>query len=102
MEGYAVYLVSGIDEARSVLEEKMLQRQIHLVILDTVVHQEEAGLTLTRELSTQYPQLRIICTSSLHNRAQVLQAGAHLYLPRPFELSNLFFWIQRLLPDVWP
>jgi|GEM_PF-347371 len=102
MEGYAVYLVSGIEEARSILEEKMPLRQIHLVILDTVVHQEEAGLMLTRELSTQYPQLRIICTSSLHNRSQVLQAGAHLYLPRPFELSNLFFWINRLLPEIWP
>jgi DNA-binding response OmpR family regulator len=100
MEGYAVDVVSSTEDARALLAEKATSQPVHLMILDAVLYgEEETGLQLTAELHQQYPQLRIICTSSLHNRQRVLQAGAHLYLPRPFELSILFLWIHRLLPD---
>lgn len=100
MEGYAVDVVNNTEDARTLLAEKTTSQPVHLMILDAVLHgEEETGLHLTAELHQQYPHLRIICTSSLHNRQRVLQAGAHLYLPRPFELSTLFLWIHRLLPD---
>jgi DNA-binding response OmpR family regulator len=97
MEGYAVDVVGSVEDARRVLSEKAPARRIHLAILDAIIHEEETGLLLAGDIHRQYPEIRIICTSSLNNRQRVLQAGAHLYLPRPFELSSLFLWIHRLL-----
>jgi DNA-binding response OmpR family regulator len=97
MEGYEVDVVSGLDDARSILSER--QQALNLVILDALLNSEETGLLLLAEIHDRYPEVNIICTSSLHNRQRVLQAGADLYLPKPFELSSLFSWIHRLLQE---
>lgn len=99
MEGYWVELATNLEDARQRLTEEALLSSIRLVILDALVNQEESGLQLATEIREQYPEVRIICASSLHNRQRVLQAGADLYLPRPFELSRLFSWVHRLLRD---
>lgn len=99
MEGFEVDVVSSIEDARLILNEASSPAALQLVILDALIHNEESGLSFTQEIHGQYPQLRIICASSLHNRQRVLQAGADLYLPKPFELSSLFVWIHRLLQE---
>lgn len=99
MEGYDVDVVSGPEDARAIIQEKAPRHALNLVILDAVIHHQESGLTLAGEIHAQYPEVRIICASSLHNRQRVLQAGADLYLPKPFELSSLFTWIHRLLQE---
>jgi DNA-binding response OmpR family regulator len=99
MEGYAVEMVNTIDDARDSLQEHRPPNELNLVILDALVNEEEAGLVLAGEIRQQYPEISIICTSSLHNRQRVLQAGADLYLPKPFELSSLFSWVHRLLQE---
>lgn len=96
MEGFNVNVVSGADDARVILNRTDTARP-DILILDAVIHDEESGLALAREVHETYPDVRIICTSSLHNRQRVLQSGADLYLPKPFELSSLFLWIHRLL-----
>lgn len=97
MEGYDVEVASNVEDARMTLAEKA--DRLSLVILDALIHEEETGLALSGEIYQQYPDIRIICASSLHDRQRVLQAGANLYLPKPFELSNLFSWINRLLKE---
>lgn len=99
MEGYEVDVASGVEDARTLVAERVQNCGLNVVILDALINEEETGLVLTREIHAAHPEISIICTSSLHNRQQVLQAGADLYLPKPFELSSLFFWIQRLLQE---
>ncbi|WP_303673226.1 response regulator [Vampirovibrio chlorellavorus] len=99
MEGFAVELVTNPVDAWQRLTENARLPGTRLVILDALVNQEETGLQLTSEIRAHYPEVRIICASSLHNRQRVLQAGADLYLPRPFELSRLFSWVHRLLTE---
>jgi DNA-binding response OmpR family regulator len=99
MEGYEVDVVNTIHDARESLREHTPPNDLNLVILDALVNEEEAGLVLAGEIHRQYPEISIICTSSLHNRQRVLQAGVDLYLPKPFELSSLFSWIHRLLQE---
>ena len=41
--------------------------------------------------------LRIISISTLHDREKSLSAGADVYLPKPFELSSLFNWVDYFL-----
>ncbi|HEY9686730.1 MAG TPA: response regulator [Coleofasciculaceae cyanobacterium] len=99
MEGYEVDVASGVEDARLILTERMPERGLNMVILDALINEQQTGLALAGEIHADHPEISIICTSSLHNRQQVLQAGADLYLPKPFELSSLFFWIQRLLQE---
>jgi len=99
MEGYAVEVVSTMCDARQAMAEKADRHLLNMVILDAVMNEQESGLQLTGEIRREYPEMRIICTSSLHQRQRVLQAGADLYLPKPFELSSLFSWIHRLLRE---
>jgi DNA-binding response OmpR family regulator len=100
MEGYDVEVVNNLEDARQALQENGgILSSLNLVILDALVNEQEVGLTLAGEIRQQYPHISIICASSLHNRQRVLQAGADLYLPKPFELSNLFSWIHRLLHE---
>jgi DNA-binding response OmpR family regulator len=99
MEGYAVEVVNSLEDARQTLRESGNPSAVDLVILDALVNEQEIGLTLAGEIHQQYPDISIICTSSLHNRQRVLQAGVDLYLPKPFELSSLFSWIHRLLQE---
>jgi len=99
MEGYEAEVVSSIEDARVALDEKSGRQSLNLVILDALVNEQESGLVLAGEIHQQYPDIRIICTSSLHNRQRVLQSGADLYLPKPFELSSLFSWVHRFLRE---
>jgi DNA-binding response OmpR family regulator len=98
MEGFDVNVVSGVNDARILLNQANMPAP-DLVILDALVNDEEMGLALAEEVHKQHPEIRIICTSSLHNQQRVLQAGVDLYLPKPFELSSLFVWIHRLLKE---
>lgn len=99
MEGYDVELASSSADARTVLHQRMTEHSLCLLVLDAVISGQETGLDLAAEARAQYPNLGIICASSLHNRQKILQAGADLYLPKPFELSNLFYWVARLLQE---
>jgi len=99
MEGYEVEVVSSLEDARQALTEKTQKHLLSLVILDAIINEQESGLQLASEIHQQFPTMRIICTSSLHQRQRVLQSGADLYLPKPFELSSLFSWIHRLLRE---
>lgn len=97
MEGYEVDVASGIEDARAILTDKAGRHVLDVVILDALINEQETGLLFAGEIHQRYPEIGIICTSSLHDRQRVLQAGADLYLPKPFELSSLFSWIERLL-----
>ena len=99
MEGYTVEVVSTVEDARQSLNASAAQQPFHLIILDALINEQEHGLLLTTEIRQQQPKIRIICTSSLHQRHRVLEAGADLYLPKPFELSSLFSWVHRLLRE---
>ncbi len=93
MEGYEVEVASGLEDARQALAERVP----NLLILDSILNGREDGLVLCREARERWPEVAIICTSSLHDRQQVLKAGADLYLPKPYELLSLFSWVHRLL-----
>ena len=93
MQGYAVEVVGSRADAKTSLSE----RPVGLVILDALLHGVPEGLALAREIKVTTPETKILCVSTLHDRDQVLKAGADLYLPKPFELVSLFTWIERLL-----
>ena len=40
---------------------------------------------------------KIIVTSTVHNKTAILDSGADLYLPKPYEISDLIRWVEYFL-----
>ena len=68
-----------------------------LFIID--IDEEKMNLDLCKKLKKIYTNSKIIATSNIHNKSTILNSGADLYLPKPYELSGLLFWVTKLLDE---
>ena len=55
-----------------------------------------SGLNFCREIKNNknFVNTKIIVTTTVHEKATILDAGADLYLPKPYEISDLIRWIE--------
>ena len=92
MQGYELEIAINPNEAKSFLDNQL----VDIVILDALLHGETSGLELCKWIRTQekLAHLYIICTSTLHDRDLIINAGTDIYLPKPYELSSLFNWVD--------
>ena len=60
------------------------------------------GLEVCKDIRTQqeFANTKIIVTSIFHDKELVLNSGADLYLPKPFELSHLVKWVKNFMDEV--
>lgn len=61
---------------------------------------EELGeLEFIKQLrnSANFVNTKIIVTTTTHNKTAVLDSGADLYLPKPYEISDLIRWIEYFM-----
>ncbi len=72
-----------------------------LIIIDAGDLEKKNGLNLCYQLknSDKYKNTRIIVTSTIHDKELVLNTGADLYLPKPYEIPNLIKWIDDLVKE---
>ena len=72
-----------------------------LVILDAGDVESLSGLDVCKKLKTdeKFASTKVIVTSVLHDKELVLNAGADLYLPKPYEISALIKWVDVLLRE---
>lgn len=61
------------------------------------IDEENTNLKLCKKLKTLFPTAKIIATSNIHKKSEILNSGADLYLPKPYELSSLIRWIEYFL-----
>ena len=47
--------------------------------------------------SVNFVNTRFIVTSTLHDKSTILDSGADLYLPKPYEISDLIRWVEYFL-----
>ena len=68
-----------------------------MIILDAGNSETLKGLEICKKLKFETSNLKsnIIFTTTVHNKEMVLNAGADLYLPKPYELSVIFGWIKK-------
>lgn len=67
----------------------------NMFIID--VDETKSNLELCTNLKQLYPNTKIIATSNLHDKSTILNTGADLYMPKPYELSNLLRWVAKLI-----
>lgn len=67
-----------------------------IVILDS--NDDLSALHFCKELKSKenFVNTKIIVTTTTHDKTAILNAGADLYLPKPYELSELIQWIEYL------
>lgn len=68
-----------------------------LIIMDG--GEDLVELDYIRELKkeSQFVNTKIVVTTSIHNKMAVLDSGADLYLPKPYEISDLIRWIEYFM-----
>ncbi len=95
MQGYLVETCISYEEGKGYLGKETAD----LVLVDPAISLDGQGWAFCQWIRNQEPlhHLAIICMSSIHDREQSLSAGADLYLPKPFELSTLFTWVDKYL-----
>ncbi len=93
LQGYNVKVVSAFSDIEYAIEEF----NPSIIILDAGNNDTLQGLEVCRKLKfeTQNLKSNIIFTTTIHDKELVLNAGADLYLPKPYELSVMFGWIKK-------
>ena len=92
LQGYDVTAMDNLEEISSIPA---------MVILDAGDAEEFKGLEICRRLrqNPDFDRTKVIVTSSIHDKELVLNAGADLYIPKPYEISNIIKWVQKLFQD---
>ena len=82
----------------SISIDEILKHFPSLIILDSGKNDFGVGLDLCKQIREKTIQnIKIIFTDTAHEKEQILTAGADLYLPKPYDLMNLFQWMYKLL-----
>ena len=69
-----------------------------VIILDAGDADSLKGIELCKEIrsNAMFDRTKLIVTSVLHDKEMILNAGADLYIPKPYEVSGLIRWVEEL------
>ena len=67
----------------------------NVVVLDWGNKKESDNLEIAKFISKD--NIKLIFSSSYLNKKEILQAGADLYMPKPYEIDDMFYWIEKFL-----
>ena len=70
-----------------------------IIILDS--GNDMSGLEICKDLKGRlnFVDSKIIVTSNIHDKITILDAGADLYLPKPYEISDLIQWVEYFMKE---
>ena len=69
-----------------------------LFIIDTGDNMDK--LELCSKIKSSFVHSKIIVTSNYHDKSAILDTGADLYLPKPYEISALVKWIEYFMREI--
>lgn len=95
MQGYLVETINDIQEVVNHLEES----NPDMVLLDITEEHSFDEIAVCSYIKDEYPAIKVIISTVMRNKEKVLDAGADLYIPKPYELMILFNWIDRFLTE---
>lgn len=70
-----------------------------VIILDAGNTSDLRGIDIcpTIKNDKRFMNSNVILSTTLHDKEKILNAGADLYLPKPYELSAIFSWVEKLM-----
>ena len=87
--------LQGYDVDEDINLDSVIQPKI--IILDSGNNLE--GLEYIKKLkqAQKFVNTKFIVTSNTHDKSTILSSGADLYLPKPYEISDLIKWVEFFL-----
>ena len=72
-----------------------------LIIVDAGDLEKRNGLNLCYKLKQEedFKNSKVIVTSIIHDKELVLNTGADLYLPKPYEIPHLIKWVNEFIKE---
>ena len=70
-----------------------------LFIIDTGDNMDKLELCSKIKSNSLFGNSKIIVTSNRHDKSTILNTGADLYLPKPYELSTLIKWVEYFIKE---
>lgn len=63
--------------------------------------EKQNGLNLCYQIknSNKFRKTKIVITSAIHDKELVLNTGADLYIPKPYEIPTLIKWVDSLVKE---
>nr|MCR5265979.1 hypothetical protein [Cyanobacteria bacterium RUI128] len=71
-----------------------------LFIIDTGDNMDKLELCSKIKNNPNFAHSKIIVTSNYHDKSAILDTGADLYLPKPYEISALVKWIEYFMREI--
>ena len=84
--------LQGYDVTDTLDTEDSVQPAI--LIIDSGDNLEELDFCKKIKCSPNFANSKIIVTTSVHDKSAVLDSGVDLYLPKPYEITDLIQWIE--------
>lgn len=91
LKGYDAITCDNADDIKNL--------QPALVILDASGDEILSELEICKEIKNYNPKTKVITTSIYHNKEQILNAGANIYLPKPYTIDNLISWANIAIKE---
>lgn len=97
MQGYEVASVMDYDSAIHMIKTF----DPALIILDAGDAETLKGLDLCCKIKKddKTKDIKVVLSTIVHDKKMILNTGADLYLPKPYELLSIFNWIERFIKD---
>ena len=90
--------LQGYDVAENLDMEKSTQPAI--LIIDSGDNLEELDFCRKIKSNPNFVNSKIIVTTTVHDKTAILNSGADLYLPKPYEITDLIQWIEFLRKSI--
>jgi diguanylate cyclase (GGDEF)-like protein len=71
-----------------------------IFIVDSGDNMERLELCEKIKSNQLFVNSKIIVTSNKHDKTKILNSGADLYLPKPYELSSLIKWVEYFMNEL--
>ncbi len=74
-----------------------LSTQPKVIIIDSGDDLEELDFIRQVKKTQNFVNTKIIVTTTVHDKSAILDSGADLYMPKPYEISDLIRWVEYFL-----
>ena len=90
--------LQGYDVVSTLEEAELCHPSI--ILLDA--GDDKKGLELCSQLRThqEFANAKIIATSVYHDKTLVLNSGADLYIPKPYEIATIIKWVEYFVNQI--
>ena len=76
-------------------------KQPAVIIMDVGDLEQKQGIKLCEKIKAnkEFKNIKIILTSNSHNKEEILNAGADIYLPKPYDLVTVYNWVEKFIKE---